>query len=71
MIIAMLKILDSPYYNKMRKLKIKKKRFRCLGCKKVYTENIDGIMKHSNITDRMQRKILHSCTRDSTLKDVR
>ena len=67
------KVLDSPYCDKVRKLKIKKKRFRCEGreCKKVFTENIDGIMKHSKITERMQRKILHSCTRYSTLKDVR
>ena len=54
------KILDAPYMGRTKILKIKKKRFRCvgLGCKKVFTQKVEGIEKRARVTQRMNREIL-------------
>lgn len=66
------KIKDAPQAGRVKILKIIKKRFRCvgLGCKKVFTENIDGIQKGGRTTERMSREILYACNRFSTMKGV-
>ena len=66
-------ILDSPHNTRTKVLKIRKKRWRCqgLGCKKVFTESIQGISKHARISERMQRHILYTCHHFANLKGVR
>ena len=65
------KILDSPHGNRLKVLKIKKKRWRCRGCKKVFTEEIPGIRKRARITERMQRHLLYICDKYANMKGVR
>ena len=66
------RILDAPHMGRTKILKIKKKRFRCvgLGCKKVFTEKIDGIEKRARVTQRMNREILYTADRFTNLKGV-
>lgn len=64
-------IKDASHGSKMKILKIKKKRFRCVGCKKVFTEDIPGINRHARITERLQREILYACHHFANLKGVR
>lgn len=64
-------IKDSPNQNKQKVLIIKKKRFRCCGCKKVTTENINGIRKSARLTERFQRNLLYTCTKFANLKDAK
>ncbi len=64
-------IKDAPNGNKQKLLVIKKKRFRCCGCKKVSTENIDGIKKSARLTERFQRNLLYTCTKFANLKDAK
>lgn len=56
-------IKDAPHEAKEKVLVIKKRRFRCegRGCRKVFTEQVDGIMPRARITERMQRSILYIC----------
>lgn len=65
-------IKDAPHGAKNKYLTITKKRFRCegLGCKRVFTENIPGIMKQARMTERMQREILYCAERFANLKQV-
>ena len=65
-------IKDAPQFGKTKILKITKKRFRCvgLGCKKVFTEQIDGIQKSGRITERMSREILYTCDKFANMKAV-
>lgn len=67
------KILDAPHAEHRKLLKIKKKRFRCigLGCKKVFTESIGGIHKHGKTTERLKREVLYLCDRYANMKGVR
>ena len=65
------KILDAPHGNRLKVLLIKKKRWRCPGCKKVFTESIDGIKKRARISERMQRHLLYVCDKFANMKSVR
>lgn len=67
------KIKDSPHGSKEKYLIITKKRFRCqgMGCKKVFTESVDGISKRAKITERMQRSILYICDNFANMKAAR
>ena len=65
------KIKDAPNLSKQKFLIIKKKRFRCCGCKKVSTENINGIKPGARLTERFQRNLLFVCSKFANLKDVR
>ena len=65
------KIKDSPHNNKEKWLYIKKKRFRCSNCKKVFTEPVSGIMKRSRLTERLQRNLLYCCDKYANLSAVR
>lgn len=64
-------IQDAPNLNKKKVLKVKKKRFRCCGCKKVSTETIGGIHKRARITERFQRHLLHICQNFANMKDAK
>lgn len=64
-------IKDAPLWGRKRFLKIKKKRFRCMGCKKVYTESIEGIEKRARLTERFHRHLLYVATHFANLKSVR
>lgn len=65
------KIKDAPNFNKQKILLIKKKRFRCCGCKKVSTELIGGIQKSARLTERFQRNLLYTCTKFASMKDAK
>ena len=66
------RIKDAPHVNKDKHLIITKKRFRCegMGCKKVFTEQIDGIKPNGRITERMQRMVLYFCHNFANMKGV-
>jgi len=53
-------IKDATHGQKQKILRILKKRFRCegMGCKKVFTESVQGISKRARLTERMQKEIL-------------
>ena len=63
-------ILDAPQLDKTKVLKIRKKRYRCSGCKKVHTEAVPGIKKGARLTERMQKHILYTCHHFANLKGV-
>lgn len=65
------KVRDAPNLSRSKILVIKKRRFRCTGCKKVFTESIDGIKKGARLTERFQRNLLYACDRYASIKDVR
>lgn len=65
------RIKDAPNLNKQKVLVIKKKRFRCCGCKKVLTETIPGIQKHARLTERLQRNLLYICQKFANMKDAK
>jgi transposase len=64
------RIKDSPHEAKQKFLIIKKRRFRCegRGCRKVFTEQVDGIMPRARLTERMQRSILYVCDKFANMK---
>lgn len=64
------RIKDSPHEAKQKFLVIKKRRFRCegRGCRKVFTEQVDGIMPRARVTERMQRSILYICDKFANMK---
>lgn len=66
----LVKIKDSPHGSKEKVLYITKKRFRCTGCKSVFTEQIDGIFKGARLTQRLQRNLLYCCDKFANLKSV-
>ena len=63
-------VKDAPHGNKEKFLIITKRRFRCegMGCKKVFTEQVDGINPRARITERMQRAILYVCDNFANMK---
>lgn len=67
------RIKDSPHEAKQKFLIIKKRRFRCegRGCRKVFTEQVDGIMPRARVTERMQRSILYICDKFANMKAAR
>lgn len=65
------RILDAPHGNRTKILMITKKRWRCGGCKKVFTESIPGINKRARVSERMQRHLLYVCDRFANMKAVR
>lgn len=67
----LVKIKDAPHGVKAKILHIIKCRFRCPGCKKVFTESVDGIMPRARLTERMQREIFYCSERFANLKAVK
>jgi integrase len=65
-------IKDAPHGNKEKFLVITKRRFRCeeRGCKKVFTEQVNGINPRARLTERMQRNIFYVCDKDDPLYDL-
>lgn len=66
-------IKDAPHGNKEKFLIITKRRFRCegMGCKKVFTEQVNGINPRARLTERMQRAILYTCDNFANMKAAR
>lgn len=66
------RVKDAPHANRDKHLLITKKRFRCQGrgCKRVFTEQIDGIKPRARITQRMQRMVLYFCDKFANMKGV-
>ena len=63
-------IKDTPLRNKRIILNIKKRRFRCPGCKSVFTEPVQGIKKGFRTTERFRKHIMWAADHFSNLKDV-
>lgn len=63
-------IKDAPHGNKIKLIKIVKRRFRCPKCKAVFTEPVQGIRKHARVTQRFERSVLWACETFSNLKLV-
>lgn len=63
-------IKDAPLRDKWVYLRIKKRRFECKICKKIFTEQIPGILKGRRSTDRFERHLLWACETFQNLKQV-
>lgn len=64
------KIMDQPIRGSGIYLRILKRRFRCPGCKKVFTEPIPGVRKGFKTTERYRRGIRWACENFKDLKSV-
>ena len=64
------KISDHPIRGVGICLHILKRRFRCLNCKKVFTEPVQGVRKGFRTTDRYRRGIKWACDNYIDLKRV-
>ena len=64
-------VKDAPHVGRLKFIKITKRRFRCPKCKSVFTEPVQGIKKHSRVTQRFERSVLWACETFSNLKLVR
>lgn len=63
-------VQDAPIRGSGTYLKILKRRFRCPGCKKVFTEPIPGIGKGYRTTHRYRKSLKWACENFSDLKRV-
>jgi len=61
---------DQPIRGSGVKLEILKRRFRCPGCKKVFTEPIAGIRKGFKTTQRFRKGLEWACENFADLKSV-
>lgn len=64
------KVKDQPIRGSGVNLTILKRRFRCLGCKKVFTEPVQGIRKGKRTTERFRRGVRWACENYADLKRV-
>lgn len=64
------RVQDAPIRGTGVYLKILKRRFRCPGCKKVFTEPIQGIRKGHRTTQRYRRSLRWACENFLDLKRV-
>lgn len=62
------KIKDQPLRGSGMELRILKRRFRCHGCKKVFTEPISGVRKGFRTTERYRRGLKWACENFRDLK---
>jgi transposase len=60
----------AKYNGKNIHLVIRKRRFRCPDCKKVFTEPVAGIRKGFRTSEKYRSGILYDCQRFTNLKDV-
>jgi transposase len=65
------RVADAPLRGNRVALEIVKRRFRCRGCGKVFTEPVEGVAKGHRMTRRLHREILWACERFTDLKSVR
>ncbi|MDO9182557.1 MAG: ISL3 family transposase [Bacteriovorax sp.] len=63
-------IRDTPLRSKNVILKIRKRRFLCKPCKKVFREPVQGIFKGFRTTQRYRHHVMWNCTQFSNLKRV-
>ena len=63
-------VQDQPIRGSGIYLKILKRRFRCPGCKKVFTEPVQGIQKRHRTTHRYRRGLRWACENFIDLKRV-
>jgi transposase len=63
-------VKDQPIRGSGIKLHILKRRFRCLACKKVFTEPVSGVRKSHRTTERFRRGVRWACENFSDLKKV-
>lgn len=61
------RVQDAPIRGSGIYLKILKRRFRCLGCKKVFTEPVSGVGKGYRTTHRYRKSLKWAC---ENLKDL-
>lgn len=64
------KIQDQPIRGAGIELRVLKRRFRCPGCKKVFTEPVQGVRKGHRTTERYRRGVRWACENFSDLKRV-
>ena len=65
------RVKDAPESGKTNWITIVKRRFRCLNCKAVFTEPIQGIRKGARVTRKFERSVLWACEVFSDLKKVK
>lgn len=65
------KVKDHPIRGTGVKLVVLKRRFRCPGCKKVFTEPLQGVRKGFRTTERYRRGIKWACENYADLSRVR
>jgi transposase len=64
------KIQDQPIRGSGIQLQVLKRRFRCPGCKKVFTEPLNGIRKGFKTTERYRRGVKWACENFADLTRV-
>jgi transposase len=64
-------IKDSPIRNKNVILKIRKRRFICKSCKKIFREPVNGIFKGFRTTQRLRRHLMWAASTYSDLSRVK
>ncbi len=64
------KVKDHPIRGSGIYFEILKRRFRCPGCKKVFTEPVQGIRKGNRTTERFRRGIKWACDKFNSLDEV-
>lgn len=64
------KIQDQPIRGSGIQLQVLKRRFRCPGCKKVFTEPLSGVRKGYKTTERFRRGVKWACENFADLKRV-
>lgn len=64
-------VSDAPLRNKLVRLEIKKRRFYCRPCGKVFMEPISGITKRKRFTQRFKAHVLWACENFTDLKSVK
>lgn len=64
------KVQDHPLRGTGMYLHVLKRRFRCPGCKKVFTEPVSGIRKGFKTTERFRRGVRWACENFKDLKKV-
>jgi transposase len=63
-------IRHAKYNAKNINLVIRKRRFRCPECKKVFTEPVSGIRKGFRTSEKYRGQVLYDCQHFTNLKDV-
>ena len=66
-----IRVKDEPLRGKPVWLRIKKRRFHCQNCKKIFSEPIQGIMPRRRTTQRYRRAVLEACEQHQSIRAVR
>jgi len=62
---------DAPLRDRHIDLRVKKRRFFCKECQKVFTEKLPGVLPRRRTTERYRKNLLWACENFSDLKKVR